>query len=172
MTSVYREENYGGERRFACDAMLGRLARWLRLLGYYTFYSPKIRDDELLEVCIREDLNLLTRDVDFFKRATSYGLKVKLIQKNSFEEQFFEVAGFFGLNLSISPENSRCPECNGLIQSVDKEEIKNKVSANTLDSYNAFWICTNCGQVYWRGRMWRSMTRIVEKTKEKLKRGV
>ncbi|MFB0560812.1 MAG: Mut7-C RNAse domain-containing protein [Candidatus Lokiarchaeia archaeon] len=160
----------GGEIHFACDAMLGRLARWLRLLGYDTFYSTEIEDDELLEICLREDLILLTRDVEFFKRAVSCGLRVKLLRKNSFGDQFAEVVDGFGLDLRITPDGSRCPACNGVIYSVDKEEIRNKIPVNTLDSYDSFWICSNCGQIYWMGRMWRSMIRIVEKVREKLKK--
>ncbi len=160
----------GGGIHFACDAMLGRLARWLRLLGYDTFYSTEVEDDELLEICLREDLILLTRDVEFFKRAVSCGLKAKLLQENSFGEQFAEVVDSFGLNLRITPDASRCPACNGVIHSVDKEEIKNKIPENTWDSYDSFWICSNCGQVYWMGRMWRSMIRIVEAVREKLRK--
>lgn len=56
------------ELRFACDAMLGRLARWLRLLGYDTFYSSEIKDAELLEVCSQGNWILLTRDVEFLSK--------------------------------------------------------------------------------------------------------
>nr|MDO8081978.1 Mut7-C RNAse domain-containing protein [Candidatus Freyarchaeota archaeon] len=158
------------EVRFACDAMLGRLTRWLRLLGYDTFYSSAIKDEELLEVCLQKDLILLTRDVEFFKQAVSYGIRAKLLQENSFENQFADVVESFGLDLRITPDGSRCPTCNGLICSVDKEDIKNKVPVNTVNSYDSFFICTNCGQVYWMGRMWRSMIRICETVKEKLKK--
>jgi hypothetical protein len=169
--SVFKSESGStGEIRFASDAMLGRLARWLRLLGYDTFYSSDIEDDELLNVCSRSDLILLTRDVELFKRAVSYGIRAKLLQENSFENQFAEVVESFGLVLRITPEGSRCPACNGLIRSVDKEEIKDKVSVNTLNSYDSFFMCSNCGKVYWMGRMWRSMIRICETVNEKLKK--
>ncbi len=108
--------------------------------------------------------------MEFFKQAVSHGLRAKLLQENSFSEQFAEVVAGFGLDLRITPDGSRCPACNGLIRRVEKEKISDKVSANTLDSYDYFWICSNCGQVYWMGRMWRSMIRIVEEVKERLKK--
>jgi uncharacterized protein with PIN domain len=155
---------------FACDAMLGRVARWLRLLGYDTFYSSRVEDDELLEVCLRRGLVLLTRDLEFFKRAVSRGIRAKLLRENSFEDQFADVVESFGLDVRITPEGSRCAACNGLIRSVDKEDIRGKVPSNTLNSYNSFFICTDCGKVYWMGRMWRSMIRICETVKKKLER--
>ncbi|MEM3526227.1 MAG: Mut7-C RNAse domain-containing protein [Candidatus Jordarchaeaceae archaeon] len=154
--------------RFACDAMLGRLARWLRLLGYDTFYSSRVRDDELLNVCLQRDLVLLTRDVEFFKRAVSNGVRAKFLQENSFENQFADIIESFDLNLRMTPDGSRCPACNGFIRRVDKEDVRNKVSANTLNSYDFFFVCTNCGKVYWMGRMWRSIIRICESVKKKL----
>ncbi|MEM2144323.1 MAG: Mut7-C RNAse domain-containing protein [Candidatus Jordarchaeaceae archaeon] len=155
---------------FACDAMLGRIARWLRLLGYDTFYYSRVRDDELLEVCLRRNLVLLTRDVEFFKKAVSHGIRAKLLQENSFENQFADVVDSFGLDLRITPDGSRCPACNGLIRRVDKGEIKNRVPVNTMNSYDSFFMCSNCGKVYWMGRMWRSMIRICEAVREKLKK--
>ena len=156
------------ELRFACDAMLGRLARWLRLLGYDTFYSSEIKDPELLEICSQGDLILLTRDVELFNQAVSHSVRAKLLQENSFQNQFAEVVESFGLNLRITPAGSRCPSCNGFIRSIDKEEVKNKVSLNTFNSYDSFFICSNCGKVYWMGRMWRSIVRICENVREKL----
>ncbi|MGQ9721399.1 MAG: Mut7-C RNAse domain-containing protein [Candidatus Jordarchaeum sp.] len=164
---VNPESNSSGKKNFACDAMLGRLARWLRLLGYDTFYSSKVKDDELLDICLRKNFILLTRDLEVFKRAVSYSLNVKLLRENSFTEQFAEIVGDFGLDLKITPDGSRCPACNGLIRGVKKEEIRNKVPVNTLNSYDSFWICSNCNQVYWMGRMWRSMIQIVEKIKNR-----
>lgn len=160
----------GSEReiRFACDAMLGRIARWLRLLGYDTFYSSGVGDDELLDVCLRRDLVLLTRDAEFFKRAVSSGIKAKLLRENSFVNQFADVVESFGLDLRITPDGSRCPTCNGLIRSVDKEDVRNRVSLNTVNSYDSFFMCINCGKVYWMGRMWRSMIRICEVIKKKM----
>jgi uncharacterized protein with PIN domain len=157
---------------FACDAMLGRIARWLRLLGYDTFYCSRVRDDELLEFCLKRDLILLTRDVEFFKKAVSHGIRAKLLQENSFENQLVEIVESFGLDLRITPDGSRCPACNGLIHRVEKEEIKNKVPVNTMRSYDSFFVCTDCGKVYWMGRMWRSMIRICEAVKRKVKKKV
>jgi len=164
-----RVSNPVKDMRFACDAMLGRLARWLRLLGYDTFYSPDVKDDELLEICTREGLVLLTRDVGFFRRAVSCGLRGKLLTENSFDEQFARVVDNFGLKLRIAPDDSRCPACNGLIRRVDKNEIRSRVPINTFASYDSFWVCVNCGKVYWMGRMWRSMIRMIEAVRGRLK---
>ncbi|ASJ17397.1 hypothetical protein A3L04_10110 [Thermococcus chitonophagus] len=151
--------------KFIADMMLGRLARWLRLYGYDTLYGIK-EDDKILEVAKKEGRIILTRDSGLAERAKKLGVGVILIESNSFEDQVRQLMGE-GIQFNeLFPENARCPKCNGPIVRVNKEEIRDKVPKKVYEIYNEFYICLNCGQVYWPGRQWREMVKIDKRIRE------
>ena len=145
--------------KFIADMMLGRLARWLRLYGYDTLYG--IEDDgEIIRVALRENRIILTRDSGLARRAQKLGARVFLLSTNSLEGQVRELSKLgveFG---ELFPSNARCPKCNGPIRSAPKEEVKGKVPPRVYESYDEFYICQKCGQIYWPGKQWREMLRM------------
>ena len=152
--------------RFIADMMLGRLARWLRLYGYDTLYGIE-DDDEILRVALTENRVLLTRDSGLAKRAEKFGVESILLNSNSLEGQVEELRRF-GLEFrELFPANARCPKCNGPIRRASKEEVRGKVLESVYKKYDEFYVCENCGQIYWPGRQWREMLRI----DKKLRRG-
>jgi len=145
--------------RFIVDMMLGRLARWLRLYGYYTLYGIK-EDDEILQTAFRENLVLITRDVVLAKRAEKLGVRVFLLHSTSIEDQIRELRELgveFG---ELFPANARCPKCNGVILPVSREVVKDKVPPNVYERYEEFYVCKQCGQIYWPGKQWEEMIKI------------
>ncbi len=148
--------------RFIADMMLGRLARWLRLYGYDTLYG--IEDDgEIIRVALGEGRVILTRDSDLAERAGKLGAKVFLLSSNSLEGQIDELRRF-GLEFGeLFPANARCPKCNGPIRPASKREVKDRVPLTVHEKYDEFYICENCGQVYWPGRQWEEMVKIDRK---------
>ncbi|QDA32500.1 hypothetical protein FH039_09735 [Thermococcus indicus] len=148
--------------RFIADMMLGRLARWLRLYGYDTLYGVE-DDDEILRVALAENRVLLTRDSGLTDRAKKLGAEVILLSSNSLEGQIEELKKH-GLEFrELFPASARCPKCNGPIRPVGKEEVKGKVPESVYERYDEFYVCENCGQIYWPGRQWKEMLRIDEK---------
>ncbi len=147
---------------FIADMMLGRLTRWLRLYGYDTLYGIE-DDDEILQVALAENRVLLTRDSDLAGRARRLGVKVILLDSNSLEGQVGELKKHGIEFRELFPFNARCPKCNGLIQPVSKDEVRGKVPGGVYQKYDEFYICQNCGQIYWPGRQWREMLKIDEK---------
>ncbi|NJE85663.1 hypothetical protein E3E23_07485 [Thermococcus sp. CX2] len=145
--------------KLIADMMLGRLARWLRLYGYDTLYG--ITDDEgIIQVALTEGRVILTRDSGLAERAKKLGAEVIRLSSNSLEEQVEELKKY-GLEFGeLFPANARCPKCNGLIRPVKKEEIKGKVPQSVYERYDEFYVCGNCGQIYWPGRQWREMLKI------------
>lgn len=148
--------------KFIADMMLGRLARWLRLYGYDTLYGVE-DDDEIIEIARREGRVILTRDSGLAERARKFGLNVILLGSNSLEGQVRELKRFGVEFQELFPPNARCPKCNGPIRPVPKEEVKNRVPQKVYESYDEFYVCEDCGQVYWPGRQWREMLKIDER---------
>lgn len=151
--------------KLIADAMLGRLARWLRLYGYDVIYGL-VDDDEILKIAEKEDRLVLTRDSGLAERSR----RVILLRSNKLEEQFEELKNFGFTFEELFPPNARCPKCNGLIRKAEKEEIKSKVPHNVYAKYNEFYVCTKCGQIYWPGRQWNEMIKIDRKLRNKNKR--
>lgn len=134
--------------RFIADVMLGRLARWLRFLGFDTLYYPDISDTKLINIAREQDRFLLTRDSRLIKRK---GLRnYLLIRDNNSYHQLLQVLKEFKIKEINS--FSRCVVCNGqLIKISDKIQIKNSVPEHVFLQYKEFFRCNNCGKIYWEG---------------------
>lgn len=132
--------------KFAADVMLGRTARWLRMLGYDVFYRSKISDDELIFVSLIEGRIILTRDVKLARRAAS---ATYLVRANDVWAQLREITNQFSIRPKL--QLRRCPVCNGKILEVPKETIENLVPKYTFLTHKKFWQCEVCKKVFWRG---------------------
>ena len=152
--------------------MLGKLTRWLRMMGYDAKYSTAFDDDRLLVVAKEENRVLLTRDFALYQHATARGINIYYVEGNTEAERLFELAGRFQIPLEINLAVSRCPKCNTNIISAPKKEIADKIQKNTLLHYDEFWRCPNCGAVYWQGAHWTKIRATLQEAKEKvLKKG-
>lgn len=135
--------------RFLCDAMLGRLATWLRLLGYDTAYSDA-HDHELARQARAEERMLLTRDLDLAQRR---GIHALLITSDDPEAQLRQVIHKFGLTKSQAL--SRCPGCNSPLRGLHKLAAKDRVPPHIYEHHTTFRECATCGKIYWRGSHWQ-----------------
>jgi len=134
--------------RFVLDTHLGRLAGYLRLLGFDTRYRTDFRDAELAHIASTEARILLTRDRGLLKRSiVRHGYCVR---ETNPRRQVLEIVRRFDLFAAIKPFR-RCIRCNGLISPVAKEAISHRLEADTRRYYDAFFICQSCDQIYWRG---------------------
>ncbi len=137
--------------------MLGRLARWLRVLGYDTLYYRDIDDAALARRAIAEDRILLTRDVELARRR---GLRILLISDDHVENQLREVV----LALKLKPDEafSRCIDCNTPLVDFDREQARPLVPPYVFATHTRFKRCPHCGKVYWRGTHWAHMRSALE----------
>jgi uncharacterized protein with PIN domain len=134
--------------RFFADAMLGRLARWLRLLGFDVEYEAHIADGELVRRAVEEGRTILTRD-----RALPVEWRVSNVFVVAAElpfEQLREVVVAFGLREASRPF-TRCNRCNTPLVAATKSEVEGRVPARVLASHDRFERCTRCERVYWAG---------------------
>jgi uncharacterized protein with PIN domain len=157
------------DMRFVLDGMLGRLTRWLRLLGYDAKYPGDSPDEELLRIAEKEDRILLTNDTVLYRRARKQGLRSYLAGGSNESERLANVARNLDVNLNIDVSVSRCPTCNASIFEVDRFRVKGKVSAKTFNSYRRFWICSGCGKIYWRGSHWKKIEEMLRAARERIR---
>jgi uncharacterized protein len=155
---------------FVLDGMLGKLARWLRMMGYDAKYSNNMNDVELLDIAKAENRVLLTRDLALYQQAIAKNLEALYVEGLTEPERLSELAKRYNIPLTIDLEKSRCPKCNTKINPVPKEEIADKVEKNTLTYYDEFWLCRNCGAVYWQGAHWTKIRATLEEAEKKLKK--
>ncbi len=145
--------------RFVLDVHLGRLARYLRMLGFDAAWSRDADDDQLVRVSADEHRVLLTRDRGVLKRrAVTHGC---LLHASDPARQLREVVQRLDLARSFRPF-TRCMRCNGALVTVPKETVRDEVPRGVLERHDAFRRCERCGRVYWAGshhaRMQRMMT--------------
>jgi len=132
---------------FACDVMLGRTARWLRMLGIDTFYDNKADDADLKKLCLGEARVLLTKDVKLhglMPAGTS-----RLVGAVHPRQQLEEIVAFFHLDRIALPP--RCSLCNGELAAVPKESIRDLVPPFVFRTQADFQRCCQCQKIYWQG---------------------
>jgi len=155
--------------RFVTDGMLGKLTRWLRMLGHDVKYSRSLDDKELIKTTKRARRVLLTRDLELYRQAVARGAEAVLVEGASESEKLAKLAKKFDFKLEIDPYVSRCPKCNVRVKAVSKEEIVSNVPKATFSNYEEFWECPKCGQIYWQGAHWKRIGRTLKEAKQALK---
>ena len=146
--------------RFVLDTHLGKLARYLRLLGFDALYSNAYSDAELAAISAEgEKRILLTRDHGLLKRASvTHGCFVRATVP---ERQAVEVLRRFDLGRRAVPF-SRCLQCNGKLRRAAPAEIADRVPPGVARDFHVFSACDDCGRVYWAGSHYDRLRRIVE----------
>ncbi|MFC9789752.1 Mut7-C RNAse domain-containing protein [Rhodococcus sp. NPDC127528] len=136
------------EPRFVLDVHLGRLASYLRLLGFDCRYRNDLDDDELLAISLAESRTLLTRDVGLLGRAAlTHGA---FVHETDPRRQLREVLDRFQLHSQTMPF-TRCARCNGMLVPVGVEQVAGQVPAQVAREQTEFSRCPDCGRVYWPG---------------------
>lgn len=157
--------------RFLTDAMLGKLTRWLRILGHDVEYTGSMDDQELIQKTKKEKRVLLTRDVELYRQAAAKGAEAFLIESPNQTANLASLAKRFHFPLQVDVKTSRCPKCNGKIKLVSKAAVADKIPPTTSSNYDDFWQCPSCGQVYWHGTHWKKIDITLEEARRTLRTG-
>ena len=138
--------------RFIADRMLGKLAKWLRILGHDARYDPHLDTPHLMRVARSENRVVLTSDTELARRK---GLETLLITSQAVDDQLRHVLTVFGL----SPDGpfSRCPLCNVTLISVPRDEAWGQVPSYVFVTQERLGLCPSCSRFYWRGTHWDRM---------------
>ena len=159
ITVAEQRARIAGERCFILDNHLGRLAVYLRMLGFDSLYRNDYHDEELALVANQEERILLTRDVRLLMRnlvGNGYWVRSKIPR-----QQLVEVVRRFDLAPHIAPFR-RCMRCNGILQPVSKEAVLHRLEPLTKLYYDDFRICPRCDRVYWKGSHFERMQKILD----------
>jgi uncharacterized protein len=132
---------------FIVDGMLGRLAKWLKILGFDTLFESG-EDVLLLAAARRDGRVLLTRDRELVRRARSH--PALLVESLRWPDQVRQVLDRFDLRAEVRPF-SRCLECNAPLQELPREAAARLVPRHVLERSPAFALCPLCGRFFWSG---------------------
>jgi len=151
---------------FVLDIHLGKLCRYLRILGFDVLWENYLCDEELSRIS-RSGRILLTRDRGLLKRKiVTHGYCVR--QSNP-RAQVLEVIRRFDLAERIRPF-TRCIRCNACVNSVAKQQIEHRLSERTRRYYEKFSICPGCDRIYWEGSHHVALKRMVASIEEEIKK--
>lgn len=143
--------------KLVADCMLGRLAKWLKILGFDVLYFSKADDRDLVDLARREGRVLLTRDTGLIERTARRPNRL-FVRSDDWEDQVVQVLDELGLWDEVRP-NSRCLECNLPLKPLGKERARNLVTPYVLEHASSFAICPACGRVFWQGTHYGDMER-------------
>lgn len=146
--------------RFVLDGHLGRLAVYLRMLGFDTLYRNDYSDDELAKIACRDGRVLLTRDRRLLMRKNV--LVGSLVYQRNPRHQVLEVVQRFDLFGRVRPFQ-RCLRCNHPLQRVDKKTVLDRLEPLTKQYYDEFHLCPACNQLYWKGSHYERMLEMVQR---------
>jgi uncharacterized protein with PIN domain len=140
---------------YICDEMLQKLARWLRIAGYDVLSPRDLTDAEIADMAIEQGRVLLTRDKDLARMKGPCSLR---ILSEDLDKQLEEVFRIYSPRV-YTPENSRCPVCNGTLEVINREKVDNAAIFNGIPEkvigyHDVFFRCRECGKIYWIGKHW------------------
>lgn len=146
--------------RFVVDTHLGKLATYLRLLGFDALYRNDYHDDVLAQISVAERRILLTRDRGLLERkAITHGYCVLATNP---ERQLMEVVERFDLSGAATPF-TRCLRCNRLLEPAVKETVQERLPPKTREAYDQFHVCPACQRLYWKGSQYERMKAFVNR---------
>lgn len=157
--------------KFIVTKELGRLARWLRIIGFDTVYYNREGKGALIIEALRDDRTIVTRTKE---KIDDLQKKTVVVTKDYVKEQLREVIEKTKLKIEEEKMFSRCTLCNELLVSARKEEIKTSVPERVYNQQIVFKKCPSCGKVYWQGSHWGNVKKVISNqlstiSQEKLK---
>ena len=145
--------------KFILDVHLGKLARYLRLFGFDTYYRNDLDDPEIVHIAATEQRIILTRDLGILKtRSVTHGYWVRSIAPR---QQAREVVSALQLETSFRPF-SRCADCNSHLTEVDKCSVKGQLNKGVLHDFEQYAQCSGCHKVYWKGSHYDRICELID----------
>jgi hypothetical protein len=155
------------EIKFIVDLNAGKLAKWLRIIGYNALLFTDEDDGKMIKIALNENRVILTKDSQIMKRrlVASGKLKAVLIEGDNPKTQLQQIANALDLDYQFKPF-SVCLECNQNLIERRKDEISSMVPSYVLKTQSQYMECPSCHRVFWRGTHWQAMSQELEKFME------
>ena len=142
--------------KFIADAMLGSLAKRLRLLGFDVLYDPALEDNAILRLALEQQRIILTRDAGLASRPLAHDHL--LIESDLCDDQVRQVIDVFPL--PAGAPLTRCSVCNVTLSRLTRDDAHDRVPEHVLRTTKVFFECTECDRVYWEGSHVKNMAGI------------
>jgi len=150
--------------KFIADAMLGSLARKLRIFGFDTVYFERGDDEVIQRTAQSQDRVILTSDESLYHSARRLGLGAILVKGRTDSARLQSLLGQAGPLMAgalLGPFASRCTLCNGELEMIPKADAgRLRVPPKVLARHRLFFRCTSCSKMYWRGKHWGRLRRL------------
>lgn len=154
---------------FIADAMLGSVARKLRIFGFDTLYVAHAHDSEILKTAIEQSRIVLTADKELFKRVVKAGIQGVFVDGASDIEDLVHVLAKNGItSVDLDGIGSRCSMCNGLLEEKRPDQVKDVLPGKVASYHTEFYQCVSCGKVYWEGGHLRRIKALAKSVDSKL----
>ena len=138
------------ELKFICDEYLGKLARWLKIIGLDTYYRNRLPDEELMEIAGKESRVILMRDHRLAQILQKRGLKYFFLEENYPALQLKEIVEHFQAQIRIRIF-TRCTECNLGLEELSPKQAEGLVPPFVFKTQKIYRRCPNCQKIFWRG---------------------
>jgi len=142
--------------KFILTKEVGRLCKWLRILGFDAEYFSEDNLATLIIKALKENRIIVTR------KKKIDDLKVIRVYANDVKEQLREVLTQLELKPDEDKMFTRCVICNKTLEKVEKEKIKEKVPLYVYQTQNEFYQCPSCRRIYWQGTHWGNVKKIIQ----------
>ena len=155
---------------FLVDAMLGNIAKKLRLLGYDSEYSSNGKDDELIMKAKNENRVLVTKDRLLSDKTKKKQISVICVNSTKEAEQLVHILKKLKVSKAlVSGSTARCTRCNGKLEAIKKDSVIDNVPERILEKTDNFWKCRDCDKIYWEGTHIKRLQMFVDELNEKLR---
>ena len=150
--------------KFIVDSNVGKLAKWLRIMGYDTLFFDGSDDSSMVSIAVKQGRVMLTRDTEIMKRrvVTTGRLRAILIRSDEPEVQMRQVIRELKLDCQFRPF-TLCLECNRPLMERSKEEVRGRVPPYVFQTQEQYMECPLCHRIYWRGTHWETMIKKLTK---------
>jgi len=153
--------------KFIADNNAGKLARWLRMIGYDTLLFKEKDDGKMIEIALKEGRVILTKDTQIIRRrlVTDGKLKAIFIEHDDPKIQLQQIVKTLNLNYHFRPF-SLCLDCNQTLIPRSKDEVQSLVPSYVFKTQEQYMECPSCHRIYWQGTHWQAMVKELENLAE------
>ena len=161
------------DEKFVVDNNVGRIARWLRMMGYDAVLFHGLDDGLMVKLALSQGRIIITKDTGFMKRraVTTRRVRAVLVSGDDPEVQMQKVITELKLNTCYQPF-TRCLECNAVLQPRDREEIKDEIPPRVYERHEQYMECPDCRRFYWQGTHWEDMHRKLQQFELQMRQAV
>ena len=152
--------------RFVADNNLGDIVKYMRALGFDVHFDPLLSNRGIIRISKKQERIILTRSRQLLKfKEVTHGI---FLHPGTYEQQISRIIDYLDIRHRITPF-SRCLRCNGLLRSIPKESIVERIPPKTKEFCDEYVHCESCDKIYWKGTHYMEMQKVLDRILAKTK---